>query len=127
MDRELGNFERRKRRAFQRLGSDHPQCVLCPVTDWQILELHHVAGRAFAEDCVILCRNCHGKLSYPDENEPQPLDAPLLERIGNKLIGWGELLVQLGQQLIASGKQLLQAVNECPWPWGWQEPQTGSA
>jgi hypothetical protein len=38
-------------------------CLVCTEADPRCLELHHIAGRAFANDCVTVCSNCHAKLS----------------------------------------------------------------
>lgn len=37
-------------------------CVICGVTDIDVLEVHHVLGRAVSRDAtVVLCRNCHAQ------------------------------------------------------------------
>ena len=38
-------------------------CLICTEADSRCLELHHIAGRAYADDCVVVCSNCHTKLS----------------------------------------------------------------
>jgi hypothetical protein len=69
--REL-NRERRKQRALERLGSNHPRCVLCSCDDPLALELHHVAGQAFGDGTVPVCRNCHRRLSdYQKDHSPE--------------------------------------------------------
>jgi hypothetical protein len=127
MDKDSADLERRKQRAFQRLGTNDPRCVACGEYDWRCLELHHIAGEAYGDETVILCRNCHRKHTDPAANAAQPEDIPFLERLARLLIGWGEHLVELGHQMIDSGKQLLQAAQECPRPWGWLPPQHGIA
>jgi hypothetical protein len=74
--------ERRKQRALERLGSNDPRCVICGCDDPLALELHHISGRAFGDEEVPVCRNCHRRLSdfqkdhslgqakHPSENEP---------------------------------------------------------
>jgi hypothetical protein len=111
--------ERKKQRALQRLGSDHPQCVTCAEADWRCLELHHVAGRAYDESTVILCRNCHRKLSDPGDNHDAPTDPPRLERVGQFLLGLAALLLMLAAKLMTSGNELLAAAKRCPAPDGW--------
>ncbi len=113
------NNERMKQRALQRLGSDQPACATCGEPDWRCLERHHVAGRAYDESTVILCRNCHRKLSDPSENRNAPADSPLLERIGRYLLGLAALLLLLAAKLKTFGDDLLAAATHCPAPYGW--------
>ena len=46
-------------------------CIVCTESDPRCLELHHIAGRGFAPDCVIACRNCHAKLSDMQRDHSQ--------------------------------------------------------
>ena len=46
-------------------------CVVCIEDDLRCLELHHIAGRTFADDVVVVCCNCHGKLSDMQKDHPQ--------------------------------------------------------
>lgn len=55
--------ERRRQRALERLGSNHPRCIFCGFDDPLALELHHIAGRAVDGEAVPVCRNCHRPLS----------------------------------------------------------------
>ncbi len=112
-------MERRKQRALQRLGADDPQCMTCGEADWRCLELHHIAGRAYDDSTVILCRNCHRKLSDPSENRDAPTDPPLLERVGRFLLGLAALLLMGAAKLTAFGNDLLAAAPHCPAPYGW--------
>lgn len=112
-------MERRKQRALQRLGTDNPQCVTCGEADWRCLELHHVAGRAYDDSTIILCRNCHRKLSDASENTAAPSDPPLLERVGRFLLGLAALLLMLAAKLKVFGDDLLAAAPHCPAPYGW--------
>lgn len=114
-DREM---ERRKQAAFRRLGTDHPVCVMCGETDWRCLELHHIGGKAFDDSTGILCRNCHRKLSDPCENQAMPQNPPIIEKIGNLLIGLAEFLIAIAARLKEYGRQLLDAVAVCPRPYG---------
>jgi hypothetical protein len=123
MDKESINEDRRKRQAFERLGTDHPQCVICGESDWRCLEVHHVAGKGYTDDVAILCRNCHRKLSDPSENGPSPSNLPLMAQIGQWLVGLGDYFIELGRKLKERGNQLLEGALVCPWPWGWQTPQ----
>jgi hypothetical protein len=113
------DMERKKQRALQRLGTDDPQCKTCGEPDWRCLERHHLAGRAFDDSMVILCRNCHRKLSDPSDNKDAPPDPPLLERAGRFLLGLAALFLMLAAKLKAFGNELLVAAPHCPAPYGW--------
>jgi hypothetical protein len=47
---------------LERLGTNEPGCVVCGEDDPSYLELHHIPGRKFGDELVIVCRNCHRKL-----------------------------------------------------------------
>lgn len=113
------NLERTKQRALQRLGTDDPRCMTCGEPDGRCLELHHIAGRAYDASTVILCRNCHRKLSDPSENRDAPADPPLLERVGRFLIGLAAFFLMLATKLKVFGDDLLAAAKHCPAPYGW--------
>lgn len=112
------DLERKQQRALQRLGTDDPRCMTCGESDWRCLELHHIAGRAYDASTVILCRNCHRKLSDPSENRDAPVDPPLLERVGRFLLGLAALLLMLAAKLKFFGDDLLAAAKHCPAPYG---------
>ena len=46
-------------------------CIVCLEDDARCLELHHIAGRKFADDVVVVCCNCHGKLSDMQKDHEQ--------------------------------------------------------
>lgn len=102
--------EKRRRRALERLGTTTPGCVECGETDWRCLEAHHVAGQDFGDDTVILCRNCHRKLSDDQRDHPQPVSSPpgQLDRIGHFLLGLGDLLKRLAEKCLEYGHTLIE-------------------
>lgn len=110
--------ERRRWRALQRLGTHHPVCVLCGEDDYHCLELHHLAGQAYDQLTVILCRNCHRKQSDPARNQRAPDAPPTLERIGQLLLGLAQFLMALAERLNEAGHELLEAVSVYPPPYG---------
>lgn len=75
--------EARKQRRLEVLGTNEPRCAMCPETAWQCMELHHVAGQHHDETTVILCRNCHRKVSDDQKALPQfdPDADPILDPI----------------------------------------------
>ena len=113
--------EQRKQRAFERLGSDSPRCVDCGETDWRCLECHHIAGQAHGEECAVVCRNCHRKLSDAQKDHPPALaggEPPHLEKIGHFLLGLADLLEMLIEKLREYGMVLIEAAANCPQPYG---------
>ena len=70
MDKLELNRERRRQRALERLGTNSPRCPFCGCDNPLALELHHVAGRAFDETEVPVCRNCHRTLSDWQKDHP---------------------------------------------------------
>lgn len=121
--------EIREQRALERLNSDNPRCIYCGEADWRCLESHHIAGRAYGEECAIVCRNCHRKLSDMQRDHPVALEAgepPYLEKIGHFLIGLADLLEMLIEKLREYGMVLIEAAVNCPQPYGIQSGE-GSA
>lgn len=102
--------ERRKQSALERLGTNDPKCIYCDESDWRCLELHHIAGKKNDRTTVIVCRNCHRKLSdlqkdHPPQNEV-PKDA--LEAIGFFLLGLADLFALLIEKLRDFGNELIE-------------------
>lgn len=102
--------KKRRQQALQRLGCDDPRCIYCGESDPLCLEKHHIAGQAYHDVTVIVCRNCHRKLSDKQKDHPeQGADPPALhERIGHFLLGLADffeglidILRQVGRDLIA--------------------------
>ena len=56
--------------AVGRAGSaEWPRCINCPEADVRCLEAHHIAGK-YDDTVVIVCRNCHRKLSDAQLDHP---------------------------------------------------------
>ena len=56
--------ERRRQRRLVLLGTENPCCPLCGEAALECLEVHEIAGfRRDADSQVIVCRNCHRKLT----------------------------------------------------------------
>jgi hypothetical protein len=116
MESRNPNIQRRVRRVLQRLGTDKPICCCCPESHPACLELHHIAGKAFGKDVVIICRNCHRKLSDSQEDHPTKLSAEPVaeERIAHFLLGLADLLKFIADKLREFGFQLLHFENPNP-------------
>jgi hypothetical protein len=75
MDEKSLAKERRKQAKLERLGTNSPRCVVCGESNSHCLEKHHLQGRKFGEDLVIVCRNCHRKLSDAQIDHPPQISA----------------------------------------------------
>ena len=116
MDKKDLEQERRKQRRLERLGC-HNHSDLAPRhgcsgdRDWRCLELHHIADHGCdpKSATVILCANCHRKVTDAQKSHPPHGEAvdPLLESIGRFLLGLAELLKLAVDQLMAFGEALI--------------------
>lgn len=108
-DKELAR-EIRKQRRLEKLGSNDPICGTCGEPDYRTLERHHVAGRKHDPDTVVICRNCHRKVSddQKDYADPAPGSDQLLHAIGLFLIGLADLLELVLQKLTEFGLALIE-------------------
>jgi hypothetical protein len=102
--------EARKQRRLERLGANEPVCAMCPETASECLELHHVAGQRHDETTVILCRNCHRKISDDQKALPpfNPDAEPLLAAIGHFLLGLAQLFRRIIETLEKFGRELIE-------------------
>jgi hypothetical protein len=100
----------RLERAHERLGTNTPRCIRCGENYAHCLEEHHIAGRAMHDDVVIMCRNCHRKLSETQKDHPQPQSkspSPL-EVIGRYLLGLADLFRLIVERLDQFGRTLIE-------------------
>jgi hypothetical protein len=111
------NRERRKQRALERLGTNTPRCVVCGFDNPLALELHHIAGRAYDDELIPVCRNCHRVLSDAQQDHPPGNAKPVgaLECIGHFLLGlavlfeqWAKRFREFATALFAIGRQTLE-------------------
>lgn len=122
MTYEAADEDRRREQAVERFGTREPACVVCGETSWKVLEQHHIAGRAFSDDEVIVCANCHKGRSdeqkdhpaRPDDGEPS-----ILERIGRYLLGIADVGAAIVAKLREYGRALIEAATHCPPPYGY--------
>lgn len=86
--------ERRRQKRLERLGTNTPHCGICGEGDDRTLELHHVAGRQHDDTLVIVCRNCHRKVTDDQKDHPafDPDADPMLPSIGHFLLGLADML-----------------------------------
>ena len=109
----MSESEKRRLRALERLGTDHPVCCRCGEDDPRCLEAHHVAGRAFDEQTVPVCRNCHRILSDAQQDHPGKIENPpsLLETLAHYLLGLGDILHLVADRLKQFAKELLAMIK----------------
>ena len=86
--------ERRKQQRLETFGTNDPHCGMCGEADDRTLELHHVAGRQHEDTMVLVCRNCHRKVSDDQKDHPAfiPNADPMLASIGHFLLGLADML-----------------------------------
>jgi hypothetical protein len=107
------NKEARRQKRFERFGTNHPVCVNCGENDDRCLELHHIAGRVHSEDTVILCRNCHRKVSDDQKDHPKcETTATKGQSIGYQQLGLADLFALLAISLKETGEYLIEADKE---------------
>lgn len=102
--------ERRKQAALERLGTNNPKCIYCDEKRWECLELHHVGGKKNDAFTVIVCRNCHRRLSDLQKDHPKQDHPPkdLGEAVGHFLLGLADFLVLLIEKLREFGNALIE-------------------
>src|SRR5579872_5605646 len=105
--------EARRQRAIERLGTKNPKCLYCPESDPIVLERHHLAGRDYDEATVIVCRNCHRKLSDRQKDHPEKIADPpdALEVIAHFLLGLANLFEFLIEKFREFAAQLLDRAD----------------
>ena len=105
MDDIISDAQLRRSKARRRVGPG-AQCSICGEDDPRYLELHHLAGQAYDEAVVPVCRNCHRKLSDDQIDHPNT-DSPERNHVlARLLMGIGDLLVALGRELKQIGQEL---------------------
>ena len=106
--------ETRKQSKLEKLGTNHPLCVICGEDDWRCLEEHHIPGQAYGEELATVCRNCHRKLSDDQYNHPEKLNPEpcLFERLGHFLLGLADLFALLVERFRMIGHELIQAAKK---------------
>jgi hypothetical protein len=102
------NSERRRQKALERLGTNKPKCVFCNESNPHCLERHHIPGRGFGDEVVIVCRNCHRKLSNSQKGHSSKINDPpsLDERVEHFLDGGADFLVVLADSLRKYAREL---------------------
>lgn len=106
------NYEAEKRRQMrlEKLGTNHPVCGTCGEVDDRCFEKHHVAGRKRDGTTVLICANCHRKVTDSQKDHPNTENGadPMLDRIGHFLLGLADMLALVVERLKAFGLELIE-------------------
>lgn len=102
--------ETRKQRRLEALGTNEPKCGTCGERDWRCIELHHPSDHARDETTVLICRNCHRKVSDDQKGHPSfdPSADTMLDNIGHFLLGLADMLKIIFERLYAFGRALIE-------------------
>ena len=102
--------EARKQNRLERFGTNTPRCGVCGEADDRCLEAHHVAGRKHDDATVLVCRNCHRKVSDDQRDYPafDPQSDAVLDSVGRFLLGLADLLRLIVEKLIEFGDALIE-------------------
>ena len=106
--------DKRRRAALRRLQCDDPICVICGEDDPLVLELDHNAGRKHHDTTSITCRNCHGKRTERQREQPKGGADPRnpLEVIGRWLLSIAEYFEGMVATLRRFGEFLIKLARE---------------
>ena len=90
----FGDRETRLQKAYERLSTRNPRCIVCGETNPLRLQLHHPAQEEFDRETVIICSSHHNDASEWQKDHPQKIDGctSVLEPMAHWLFGLGDLL-----------------------------------
>ena len=102
--------ERRKQKRLETLGTNEPHCGMCGEADWRTIEQHHVADYGRDEATVLICCNCHRKVSDDQKGHPafNPNAEPMLDAVGHFLLGLADMLRIIVAKLYEFGLLLIE-------------------
>ena len=105
--------ETRKQRRFEALGTNEPRCGTCGERDWRCIEQHHPSDYARDDTTVLMCRNCHRKVSDDQKGHPafEPDADPMLDSIGHFLLGLADMLKIIFERLYVFGLALIDRAS----------------
>ncbi|MGA7711198.1 MAG: hypothetical protein WCA81_04800 [Rhizomicrobium sp.] len=108
MEDEEKRRRARIRKAYARLGTSMPACVICGEDNPFCLELHEPGGRKNSDFSVIICRNCHRKLEDDRRDHFPTIWTPPdpIERLSKALMGEADMFQRLAQKRRADARML---------------------
>lgn len=91
--RDPSSREERFEKMYRRLGDRNLVCVVCGEDDPRTIELHHPAGQAYSDEVVPICRNCHRKTTFEQEDHPTEIPGRTREEVAEirRLLGWADI------------------------------------
>ena len=91
---DYGDRESRLRKAYERLGTNTPRCLICSQTNPLRLELHHPAQQEYDDETIILCSSDHDDASDWQKDHPHKIEgcSSVIEIVAHWLFGLGDLL-----------------------------------
>ena len=89
---------------------DERICAICDEDDPRVLkEEHHIFGRMNSPETIVLCRNCHDKVSA-EQNELAPIDRKAnkdpIKKMVYKLRSMGALNIRIGEEQIKTSEEI---------------------
>lgn len=91
------------------------KCKFCPEDDSRVIERHHIFGRNISHEIMLLCKNCHYKITH-EQNKITPIkrskDASPEDLEKFSLISIGVLLQEIGKIIEKSGNMLLDIAKQ---------------
>ena len=97
---------------MKRKQLDNRTCAICLEDDPRVLkEEHHIFGKENSLEKIVLCRNCHDKITNI-QNEVAPSDrkagATPIRKMAYKLRSAGALNIRMGEELIKTSEEVLK-------------------
>jgi hypothetical protein len=91
-------------------------CAICGEDDTRVLkQYHHVFGKKFDKEKILLCHNCHDKITHEQNKLPPKVRKAKSEifLIVFVLRSVGALLEVIGKNLIRISDSLLEEWEKC--------------
>lgn len=106
--------EKRRQMRLEKLGTNNPICGVCGEADPRCLERHHVAQHEHDPITVVVCRNCHRKVSDDQRDHPTSVAEAdlLLQSIGHFMLGLADLLEDIIEKLHEFGRALIDRAKQ---------------
>ena len=86
-------------------------CELCGESDIRLLENHHIFGKNFSPKIMLLCKNCHYKITH-EQNKIAPKrrsqKASEKEKLAFTFLSIGVLIEEIGRTIKETGNILFE-------------------
>jgi 5-methylcytosine-specific restriction endonuclease McrA len=91
------------------------KCERCGESDSRVIERHHIFGRNSSPEVMLLCKNCHYKITH-EQNKIAPKERSKDASPENSekftLVSIGGLLQETGKIIEKSGNMLLEIAKQ---------------